>query len=93
MEKKELKNLPTSALLDRLHTEARKQVPDEIVVSEIEEELDSRLPFKSIEARIEGEEGHEGKIKRLEKEIKECKKMLTRHSHKENNVVVKLEDV
>ena len=92
MEKK-ISELKTSELIDKLDIENKKKEQDDNLIENIETELNSRDPFKYIESRIEGNEDSSGlrkEVEELEEKIKELKKQLKNHDHKDGEVVVKL---
>ncbi len=93
-EEEKIKKLKTSELLDKLNVELKKENSDDYLVGVIETEINDRDPFKYIETRIEGDEdGTTGLVKdieELEKEVKELRKLLKNHDHKDGEVVVKL---
>lgn len=86
MVEKKVENLKTTELIDKLN-----EVKEDEEIEELEEELDKRRPFDSIENRFEGEDdGVRDKIKVLEEELEELRNQLKRHDHKEGEVIVKL---
>lgn len=93
MTKEKINSLKTSELLDRLNIELNKKDVDDDVVGEIEQEIDSRNPFRYIEDRLEGSENEEGlrkQIEELQKELEEIKSKISNHDHKDGRVVVRL---
>lgn len=53
MERKKIRDLKTSELLDKVHMESIKDKPDEMILEKISEELSNRFPFNEIWGKID----------------------------------------